>query len=205
MRRAAATSLLAALVVLGGGAPAEAAPTTEVVQGHVLRLVSVADWQAASSLLPGQSVQWDIAVSADAPDPGTVRIGVSATGGAPLVVDAVLCMAAWRGDTCPDGATVLRSGWEVPRDGAEVPLAEIADTEVAHLRLSVSLGGAGEGGRTDVRVHASGAGESAVVGPGGGLATTGMPAPAAPWILGGAAVLAGILLILGRRRREDGR
>lgn len=205
MRRAAAAAVLAALSMLGAGAPAEAAATTEVVQGEVLRLVSVADWEAASSLLPGKPVQWDIAVSADAPDPGTVRIGISASGGAPLVVDAALCMAAWQGDACPDGETVLRTGWDVPRDGAEVPLAEIADTEVAHLRLSVALGGAGEGSGTEVRVHASGAGESAIVGPGGGLATTGMPSPAAPWILGGAAVLAGILLLLGRRRSEDRR
>ncbi len=202
MRRAGAVCAVAVALALGGAGPAAAAPTTEVVQGEVLRLVSVADWDAASSLLPGQPVRWDIAVSADAPDPGVIRIGISASGEAPLVLDASLCMQAWEGDDCPGGATVLRSGWEVPRDGAEVALTQIADTEVAHLRLSVTLA-AEEGGRTEVRVHASGAGESAVVGPGGGLAATGMPSPALPWVLGGGALLAGILLLLRRRRREE--
>ncbi|GAT73871.1 hypothetical protein [Microbacterium hydrocarbonoxydans] len=202
MRRVAAACLVAAAAVLGSAGPATAAPTTEVVQGEVLRLVSVADWDAASSLLPGQPVRWDIAVSADAPDPGVIGIGISASGGAPLVLDAWLCMQAWEGGDCPSGATVLRSGWEVPRDGAEVPLAQISDTEVAHLRLSVALA-AEEDGRTEVRVHATGAGESAVVGPGGGLAATGMPSPALPWVLGGGSLIAGILLLLLRSRREE--
>ncbi len=71
MRRAVAVVLLAVLA-LAMPTAAWAAPTTQVIQGSILRLVSVADWAAAGRLLPGQPVEWDIAVSADAPDPGVV-------------------------------------------------------------------------------------------------------------------------------------
>lgn len=208
MRRAV---LLAGLVVLGlaSAQPAWAATSTQVVQGQVLRLVSIADWDAAGSLLPGEPVQWDVAISAHAPDPGTVTIGLSATGDAVLVVDAALCMQEWTASGCPGGATALRSNWSIPRDGTEIVLAQMADTETAHLRFAIALDADAEGGRTDVRVHASGVGESAVIGPGGGLATTGM-SPAVHGAFGGAAVLvvAGALLIVLRRRRlrdEGGR
>ena len=205
MIRSRPLALLSALVV--GGVlcmptAAWAAPTTQVIQGDVLRLVSVADWDAASSLLPGEPVEWDVAISADAPDPGTVRIAVSADGDAPLVIDASLCMRQWEGDSCPGGATELRTAWSIPRDGAEITLAEIADTEVAHLRLAITLNADDEGGTTDVRVHARGAGESAVVGPGGGLATTGL-SPIAPLACGAGVLLVatGAVLVLDHRRR----
>ncbi|MDQ0649249.1 hypothetical protein QFZ53_003445 [Microbacterium natoriense] len=196
--------LLVGLVAFGAlsAQPAWAASTTQVVQGQILRLVSVADWDAAGSLLPGEPVQWDVAVSADAPDPGTVTIGVSATGDAELVVDATLCMQPWAASGCPGGETVLRSDWSLPRDGAEVVLTRMADTETAHVRLSIALAAGDEGGRTDVLVHATGAGESVVIGEDGGLATTGMP-PVVFWVLGGGSVLLlfGCLLLLARRRR----
>lgn len=194
------------VLIVGMATPAWAAPTTEVIQGEVLRLVSVADWDAASRLLPGEPVRWDVAVSADAPDPGLVKIAVSAKGETPLIVDVSLCLREWTTTGCPGGAAELRSAWDIPRDGAEVQLVEIADTEVAHLRLAISLDPADEGGTTDVRVHAQGAGESAVIGPDGGLAATGL-SPVMSWnVLAGAALilLGGILLAARRRRKHDG-
>lgn len=205
MRRVAAGAGVAVLIV-GMATPAWAAPTTEIIQGDVLRLVSVADWDAASRLLPGEPVRWDVAVSADAPDPGLVEIAVSAEGETALIVDVSLCLREWTATGCPGGATELRSAWEIPRDGAEVPLVEIADTEVAHLRLTISLDAADDRGTTDVRVHAQGAGESAVVGPDGGLATTGL-SPAVSWNLAAGAALVtlgGLLLVARRDRTRDG-
>lgn len=199
MRRVLAVVLLAA-VALATPTVATAAPTTQVIQGSVLRLVSAADWDAAAGLLPGQPVRWDVTVSADAPDPGTVQIAISATGDALLLVDASLCAEAWTDTGCPAGATPLRAAWSIPRDGVEVRLAEMADTDVAHLRLAITLDPADAAGSTEVRVHASGAGETVVVAPDGGLATTGAsPWPA--WSVGAAAVLLGVVAVLVGRRR----
>lgn len=201
--------VLACVIVLGvlSAQPAWAAQTTQVVQGRILRLVSVADWDAAGAMRPGEPVQWDVSITADAPDPGTVTIGVSATGDAALVVDASLCMQEWEAGGCPGGERVLRSAWIIPRDGAEIELAQMRDTETAHVRLSIALAAVDGSGRTDVRIHASGAGESAVIGEGGGLATTGMP-PVVFWAAGGGAVLlvVGASLIALRRRHagDDG-
>jgi len=90
-----------------------------------------------------------------------------------------------------------------------VDLLEMPDTEVAHLRLVISLAG-DDAGSTQVRVHARGAGESAVIGPDGGLATTGL-SPLAPWTIGAAIAVGAVgtlLFVAGRRRvlveREDG-
>lgn len=205
--RVVVAALSLALCAVSMGAPASAAPTTQVVQGDVLRLVSSADWERAEGMLPGESMDWDVTVSADAPDPGTVRIGVSAEGAAVLVLDARLCSDEWTTDGCSTGLIDLQTDWAIPRDGVEVPLLEMADTEVAHLRLTVSLG-SDLPGRTDVRVHAQGAGESAVVEPGGGvagavdggLATTGT-APVPPWVLGSVVLLLGLGTGLSIRRR----
>jgi len=207
--KAIVVSTVVVVAALGGGVaagPALAAQTTDVVQGTVLRLESVADWAAASSLRPGQPIEWTVTVSADAPDPGTVRIDVSARGDAPLLVDARVCMQPWQGDECPQGARPLRSGWSVPRDGSEVPLVEMGDAEVAHLRLTIALEGPAQGS-TEMRVHAEGAGESAVIGPGGGtdggLAATGL-SPHIRW----AFAAGGVLLVAGTafaflRRPQD--
>lgn len=207
MSARASASLIAVLVAVGAllaPAAAWAAPTTQVIQGDVLRLVSVADWDAASSLLPGVPVRWDVEVSANAPDPGTVRIGVSAEGSARLILDVETCDQPWDAAGCAGGAADLRTDWSIPRDGAELPLTEIPDTATAHLRLTITLDPADGAGSTDIRVHAAGAGESAVVGPDGGLATTGM-SPAVPWaaVGGTVLVLAGAILTLMRFRRAD--
>ena len=202
MRRWGAGVVVLALL-LGSAAPAWAAPTTEVIQGRILRLVSVADWDAAGSLLPGDEVRWDVAVSAEAPDPGIITIALSATGDAPLVLDVSICLREWQGSGCPGGAVAVRSGWQIPRDGGEVQLGEIADTDVAHVRLSIGLDEEEAAGSTTLRLHASGVGEDVTVGPGGGLAATG-PSSLPPWALAGGAALVVVGLLLGARRRRDG-
>lgn len=200
LRRAMLVSAIVGVAALGVGGPVAAAPTTDVVQGQVLRLVSVADWTAAASLRPGQPVRWDVIVSADAPEPGTVHVGISARGDAELLVDVEVCMQPWEAAGCPGGANPLRSAWSLPRDGVEVSLIEMSETEVAHLRLSIALHEA-EAGSTDVRVHARGAGESAVIGPDGGLATTGLSTDMR-WVLavGAGLLVTGTGFALARRR-----
>ncbi|WP_144874169.1 hypothetical protein [Microbacterium sp. 1.5R] len=186
--------------------PAWAAPSTEVVQSTVLRIVSVADWTEASSLLPGESVQWDVAVSADpASEPGTVTLAVSARGAAPLIVDAALCMQAWADDECPGGATVLATSWSIPRDGGEVVLTDFSSTRAAHLRLHMALPEDHDGpGLTDVRVTARGVGDAVVAGTGGALPATGGAPPTAT-LVGSAALLALGASLLARGIRVGGR
>lgn len=200
-------ALVAILLLLTGASPAWAAPTTEVIQGEYLRIVSVADWQAATNMTPGDAVHWDLEISADAPDPGRVTIGVSATGDAPLTMDAYLCDQSWEAAGCPSGARTLRVDWDVQRNGNRVRLTDMADTDVAHLRCSFSLGSSAlaDEARTDVRIHVNGAGETVTVGPDDPLAPTGLQS-GIPWALAAGAL---VLLVVGlvlylRRTRDDG-
>lgn len=206
MIRLSAAAAIAAVVV-ASAQPALAASSTETIQGTYLRIVSTADWNAAQSLGVTDTVRWDLEVSADAPDPGTVAIEVSAMGDAPLVMSASACSAEWAGAECPGETEPLLSGWEVVRDGSRTPLVEITSTEIAHLRLTIALDPKADpaAGATEVRVHAEGAGDSVSVSPDAPLAPTGQ-VPLAPWITGTAALLmvVGLLLIVRRRSREGG-
>ncbi|SDS18391.1 hypothetical protein SAMN04489809_1275 [Microbacterium paraoxydans] len=207
MRRRGVAALFAAPLLLAVAVPsvARAEPTSEVIQGDVLRLVSIADWDSAGGLLPGQPVQWDVEVSADAEEPGRIRIGVRATGDARLRVDIALCSEPWGASGCASGSTVVRDDWSIPRDGAEVPVTEIAHSETAHLRLAIALDPADGAGTTEVQVVAHGAGETVLAGPGGGLATTGPSPGIAPLIVAaGLVVVGGAALGAGRRRSGGG-
>jgi len=199
---AVACGVLAAFVL---STPAYAAPDTEVVQGEYVRLVSVADWDLAAEMLPGETMQWDLEISADAPEPGTLTIAVSATGETPLVVDAALCLDAWQGDACPSGAEDLRTAWEVPRDGEPVTLDEVDASEIAHLRLQVGVAADSAAHTTEMRVHAIGAGEE--VGAGPRLSPTGGWS-ASPWLFAGGGMLlvgtAALLIVRAGRRGNGG-
>lgn len=191
--------------------PSSATTTSQVVQGQYLRIVSVADWEAALRLSSHDSVQWDLTISADTPAPGTVTLGVSAAGDTPLTIDAVLCLEEWRADECPSGATTLRSRWNVPRNAPVVTLAEMASTDVGHLRLEVSLGSPlGEPRNpTELRVHAKDEQESISAGSDEGLASTGMSSdPRFLLFAGAVASLVGASIWLAltfQRRRADSR
>lgn len=203
-RIAVATAVCGVLGALAIAPPAWAAPTTEIIEGRYVQLVSVADWERAADLAPGETMRWDVEISADAPEPGMIEIAVSATGGTPLVVDAALCLDAWRGDECPSDAETLVSDWEVPRDGAQVPLREIDAEQVAHLRLHVGVGPGSVGDVTEMRVHANGASDELDTGP--DLPPTGGWS-SEPWLLAGGALLlvgAGALLFARARQRRDG-
>lgn len=202
MRRA-LIGLVLVVAALLPARPASAASTTEVIQGDIIRLVSVADWDAAGSLRPGEAVQWDVAVSAETPEPGTVTIAMSATGGTELLIDAELCIYAWTDEGCPGGATELRDGWSIPRDGGQTAIAQMADTETAHVRLWVTLATGTGATATNVRLHASGVGDPVVVGQDGYLAATGVPMAIPAALAAGAALLlvASIALLVQDRHR----
>lgn len=194
-----------AVSAVGAAPAAVAAPSTQVVQGQYVRLVSTADWDTAQSLTADTPVRWDIAVSANAPEPGTLTVGVSAEGEASLVVDAVLCMSPWEGETCPGGPRALATDWLVPRDGKPRELVQFSASDEGNLRLTVSLDDDARG-TTQLWVHADGAGDALSVGPGGDLAATGL-SPLVPVTLGiGAAlvILGGVLALTARTRSRAG-
>ena len=198
----------AAIVVAAAAiAPsAGAAVVTQTVQGRYVRIESRADWSAAATMGPQTDVRWDLVVSARPPEPGTVLLGVSATGDVPVLADARLCAVAWQGAICPEGERSLRADWVIPRDGGTVQLEAMPADAVAHLRLDVRLAeGATAGGSTGVLVHAQGFGDSVQTGPSVQLPATGAAVPVVA-VVGGILLVAvaAVLLIVGRRRRGGG-
>lgn len=198
-------ALTAGVLAATAATPAWAVPVTQVVQGQYLRIVSTADWLAAASMAPSNVVPWDLSVSVEAPEPGTVSIGVRATGGTPLVADVLRCDVAWTSGGCTSGTETLRAGWTVPRDDVLVPVLEMTDTDTAHLRLVVGLGPGTIIDSTTIRVQVDGASESVIVGPETPLPGTGAD-PTLSWLLAagaGALIVVAVLLIGAGRRRRD--
>ncbi|MFB7844945.1 hypothetical protein [Microbacterium sp. NPDC056052] len=206
--RCAAAVLLTGLLAALTAAPAQAAVVTDTVQGRYVRIVSSADWTAAAAMTVGTAVRWDLTVSAHAPDPGSVRVSVSASGAAPLAIDVRTCAEPWRGSGCSSGERTLRSDWVVPRGGQPVEIEAISADAVAHLRLDVRVGDAAQhGASTQIRVHADGFGDAVQVGPGAGdtLPATGDAVPVPVIVVGGVLVsVAAAMLVVAARRRHDG-
>ncbi|MBN9157350.1 hypothetical protein [Microbacterium sp.] len=199
-----AFAVAVAVVAVTTAASARAAETTQTVQGRYVQIVSRADWNAAASMGPQTRVPWALVVRVQAPAPGTVRLGISATGDAPVRADVRLCAVAWQGATCSAGERSLRADWAIPRDGRTIELAEMPADAVAHLRLEVRMASGPTTGSTRVLVHADAFGDQVQTGPTGELAATGGSVPV--FALGGAAVLVvvAVLLLGGRRRRGEG-
>ncbi|MDR2322242.1 MAG: LPXTG cell wall anchor domain-containing protein [Microbacterium sp.] len=206
--RCAAIVLLAGALGVLTAAPAQAAVVTETVQGRYVQIVSSADWSDAAAMSDGRSVRWDLTVSAHAPDPGSVRVSVSASGAAPLSVDVRTCAESWQDSGCPSGERTLRAGWVVPRGGQPVEVEAISADDVAHLRLDVRVGDdARQGSSTQIRVHADGFGDAVQIGPGAehALPATGGAVPVLVIVVGGVLVLAAaVILVVGARRRRGG-
>jgi len=206
--RCAAAVLLTGLLAVLTAAPAQAAVVTDTVQGRYVRIVSSADWSAAAAMTVGTAVRWDLTVSAHAPDPGSVRVSVSASGAAPLAIDVRTCAEPWRGSGCPSGERTLRSDWVVPRGGQPVEIEAMSADAVAHLRLDVRVDGeAQRGASTQIRVHADGFGDAVQIGPGAEapLPATGGAVPVPVIVVGGVLItVAAAMLVVAARRRRDG-
>ncbi len=204
----AAAVLLAGLLAALTAAPAQAAVVTETVQGRYVRIVSSADWSAAAAMTDGMSVRWDLTVSAHAPDPGSVRVSVSASGAVPLAIDVRTCAEPWRGSDCSSGERTLRADWAVPRGGQPVEIEAMPADAVSHLRLDVRVGDdAQRGASTQIRVHVDGLGDAVQIGPGSehALPATGGGIPVPVIVVGGVLVVAAaVILVVAARRRRDG-
>jgi hypothetical protein len=208
MKRVAGICAAVAIVLVTAG-PAHAQETTRVIEGEHLRIVSTADWDRAARLAAGERLLWTLEISASAPDPGRIDIGVRADGALPLLLDAALCSVGWEGDECPGERTLLREGWAVPRDGATEWLGELGSDDVGHLQLAVSRRDeAPSEATTDVAVHVRGAADDVIVEDGPEeeppLTPTGSALVGASVVLAVVLIAAGALTMSARSRRDGG-
>lgn len=209
-RRAAGVGAAVALILASGSlivapapAHADAGVTESVIQGRVLRIVSIEE-PAMRALVPGASAVWQVGVTADAATPGTIAVTLAGTGAdaAGLLLQVEGCAQRWIDGACPDPDPLVAPG-PIPVDGAPRTLRTMRDDEQLWLRLVVTMPQDAGGAVSDVSlvVRASGAGDDISTGPEGGLAATG----AVPsWgLIGGGIVVAavGIGLVLRVRRR----
>ena len=209
MRRFALGSALAALLLTGVAAPASAAPVSEVIEGEHLRIVSTVDPETMQNMVPGDAVVWDVAVSADAPEPGQVDLSLIGDGVLGLIVEVRQCDSEWTMTGCPGGETTLFASAAVPLDGSARPLTDFSADDTAYLRLDVRLPGGtvpDPGDTTRLRVVAEGYGEEVDVGPpgdNGDLPRTGMGIAGALLLAIGAIVVGIAAAKLISRRREE--
>ena len=209
-RRAAGIGAAVALVLSGGSltvaptpAHADAGATESVIQGRVIRLVSI-EQPAMRALVPGASAVWQVGVMADAATPGAIAVTLAGTGAdaAGLLLQVQGCAQRWADDACPAPELLVAEG-SIPRDGEPRTLHTMGDDEQLWLRLRVTMPEDAGPAASDVSlvVRATGAGDDISTEPGGGLAVTG----AVPrWgLIGAGAVLAvaGVCVILRVRRR----
>lgn len=203
------TALVALALVVGGLValavvlPAAAAPP-QTVRSKYLTVVSILDPRAAM-MGPGETVHWQVGISAEPPDPGTVTIGLSATGDATMGLTAAAraCSVQWVDGVCSGRVWSLPALDPLPIDGAEHALLTMPSGEERWVELAVTMPPTAvpePGDGVSVLVHASGHGDSLAVGP-DGLAGTGGPSMRWPLLALGA-IAAGLTLTLWARRRH---
>lgn len=197
----AGTVIVAVAVLAGGGvlgapgtARADTADDVTVVQGEVIRLVSI-DQPQMSDLLPGASASWQVGVSADAETPGTITVSLSSTGDAALDLRYAVraCAVRWVDGACPSAATLLTEQ-PVPLDGVARDILSMASDEQRWVQVLVTrplASDAAAAGAVDITLRALGVGDDVSTGTGDGLAPTGS---AAPWTLG---AIGALLLAVG--------
>lgn len=212
-RHGAAAGVTIGAVVLGcgivllplGGDPASATAPLQVqleadqaartvTKGAHITLTSIGDPAAMRTMRPGVPVLWQVGVRIDAPDPGGVTVSLEAVGALELglVLDVRACDTEWLNGTCP---------------GAETPVAGdgIIDTVAVPRIITVLQNGAERWFLVSAKIpavvrstatltlRAAGGSDVVTAGPGTieALPVTG----ARPtWLLGIAAVLAGLAI-----------
>lgn len=173
--RYAVVPLAAVLVIAAGGLqPSE----RSLITGEHLRLQTDGDASQMQNLAPGEPVDWDVGVWADAPEPGQIRLGISGSGdlaeiAGALTVSVRACTTQWAGAHCPAHTIELMSGESLTSiaaaDGSRFLTTMPADQE-RWLKVTVVLneqaaGAELSGAAGSILIHAEGAGEELSVGP----------------------------------------
>lgn len=193
----AARAVIALVVIATVWAPpdaAHAAGDVRVVQGDVIRLVSITEPRMAD-LAPGTSAVWQVGVMADAPSPGTITVQLSSGGDRALGLRYIVevCSERWTGLSCPTARTVVAEG-AIPLDRVERDVLSMAATDERWLRVLVTRAEdsrAEASGAVDITVRAVGLGDDVATSPVGALPATGA---VAPWTLAAAGI---VLLAIG--------
>ena len=179
-------------------APAEAASDERVVQGRVIRLVSIEE-PRMSDMAPGTSAVWLVGISADAPNPGTLTVLLTSDGdgGLGLRYDVQSCVTRWDSGACAESETLVPEQ-TVPVDGAERDILSMPSDEARWLRIAVARPAGSDpdaSGAVEMEVRAVGVGDDVSTSPDRPL-LPGLPATgaAAPWVM---SVLAVALLATG--------
>lgn len=169
---------LAAVLMLA--APGSGHAESRLITGEHLRMQTEGDAEQMRNLAPGQSVIWTVGVWAEAPDPGTIHLGITGGGDLAEADDALTvsvtgCSTPWVGDRCPSDAHELLAAESLDSlaesEGTRA-LTTMPSDEERWLRVQVTLTtAAGEadlsGADGRVLVHAVGAGDELSTGPDG--------------------------------------
>lgn len=201
MRAVAALVLGAILAIAGVGAVAVAAPASTVIQGTVIRLESVQDAAAMTTMEPNAPVAWDVGVSASQ-EIGTIDVSLEVEvdrDAYAVVVRA--CDAAWTTTGCSSGEVAIVEG---DLDSGVLDLGAQPAATPRWYRVEVELLGFHGGATASLVFRASGAGESVASG-GDLLPPTGGPSSAG-LALGVLAVTLGVAVAcMARLRRTEPR
>lgn len=213
-----ATTLLAAgvLVVGAPAGGAQAADVETVVSSQYLALTSISDPDLTSSMIRFVPVPWQVGVAASPPEPGTVHLGLAASGSmvdpGDFSISVTACTVRWVAGACAGAmstwlpTTDLAAAVAVPTAFGAREVGSMPTSVQRWLLMDVTMTAAtpvpGDG--ADLRLQAWGVGDPLSTGP-GRLATTGSDAGT----IFPAALLAFIAIGLGlavaavvRRRRE---
>lgn len=208
-RRAKPGAMVVIVLLVGSGWAAAmpeiaVADEIEMVRGEHLTLTSIVD-PGMRNMRPGATVHWQVGVSADVDEPGSVTVSLSGAGDPSLELGAevMVCSQRWVGATCPGTSWRLTSFDPLPLDGVRSDLLSWPSDEERWFLFTVSMPDSAEptpGGVVTQVVHADGQGESVSVGD-HSIADTGAPDLRWPLALATFAIIGGFLLSrLGRLR-----
>lgn len=163
---------------------AQADPADRQINGRYLRLTSVADPEAMTTLAPGDSVVWQVGISADPPSPGKIEVGYAFTGrrALPLEITTTACTTRWHEGRCP-GAEVPAAGISASGNTNSGPLLSFGTGEQRWVRLQVRVpsdAAVAQDAVTRLRLVVAGAGEEVSANPSGPSPETGTDRTGSP-------------------------
>ncbi|WP_194822420.1 signal peptidase I [Micromonospora sp. S-DT3-3-22] len=207
-----AVALLSGLTaaVLVPPSQARAETTENIIHSKSLTLISIGDQDRMTHMVPDDPVPWQVGVTAQARQPGTVTISLAALGALALnphglQVMVAVCAKRWVESACPTGEQkqVLPRGPAAALTAHPVIISSMRADQQRWVLITASLlTTTMASGSADLVVTAVGLGDQASAGGNvGPLPRTG-PALRTPILAGVSALIAGSLIMRATRRRR---